>query len=416
MKLRLIFPLLFALAAAKSQQSFVKPASLGVHFFLTDFNTPGRINGKGIGQLFSPDIKAMKPGLAFSYLKGVSSHFDISVTASGSFINYPIKNKPAFGTNCLLLQLIATTNLKLNTDKKFFTPYFTTSVGASKYKDYYGMFIPAGLGLQFNFKNEIYILIQSHYSFALTKNVSDNIYHSIGIAGNIKHSRQTHVLTLPKPQPVNLSLIDRDGDGIFDSDDKCPTIPGVERYEGCPIPDNDNDGINDEEDTCPAVPGLLRYHGCPVPDTDGDGVNDELDNCITEAGPIANHGCPVIDTNLIQKVSAVAQQVFFETGKSILLNASYRPLDEIANLMLSNIASKITIEGHTDNKGDRVANQVLSENRANAVMQYLASKGVDKKRMESIGFGQDSPIADNNTESGRSKNRRVEIKLVLKNN
>jgi hypothetical protein len=58
------------------------------------------------------------------------------------------------------------------------------------------------------------------------------------------------------------------------------TVPGLAKYEGCPIPDTDKDAINDEEDKCPTVAGVARYNGCPVPDTDGDGVNDEEDKCV----------------------------------------------------------------------------------------------------------------------------------------
>jgi hypothetical protein len=77
---------------------------------------------------------------------------------------------------------------------------------------------------------------------------------------------------------------DSDGDGISDPNDKCPTVVGVSRYDGCPIPDSDNDGINDELDKCPNQAGTAKYDGCPVPDTDNDGINDENDKCPTVAG------------------------------------------------------------------------------------------------------------------------------------
>jgi len=413
MKSCLLLFFLYLSTAGKSQQQLVKPSFLGVHFFLTDFNTPVRIKNKGAGQLFNPDIKEMKPGLAFSYLKGISTHFDVSITASGCFIDYPIKNEPVFGSNSLLLQLTAMTSLKLNTDRKFFTPYITAGAGVSKYKEYYGMFMPAGLGLQFNFNHDVYVLIQSHCSFAVTDNVSDNLFHSIGIAGNIKKRKQVHQNTLPKPQLINLSLQDRDGDGIVDSEDQCPTIPGVTRYAGCPIPDSDNDGINDEEDKCPTVYGVAKYAGCPVPDTDGDGVNDEEDYCISVAGLVSNHGCPVIDTAAIQKINTAAKQIFFESGQATLLIESYVSLDAIAKIVADNPNYKVSIEGHTDNRGNKAGNQFLSESRARTVFLYFESKGIGVNRMQSKGFGQDKPIDDNNTIEGRSKNRRVEIKISL---
>ncbi|HXO74596.1 MAG TPA: DUF5723 family protein, partial [Puia sp.] len=84
-------------------------------------------------------------------------------------------------------------------------------------------------------------------------------------------------------------------DGIYDDVDKCPTVAGLKRYNGCPIPDTDGDGINDEEDSCKTVAGLKRYNGCPIPDTDGDGVNDEEDSCKTVAGLKKFNGCPDTD-------------------------------------------------------------------------------------------------------------------------
>jgi outer membrane protein OmpA-like peptidoglycan-associated protein len=90
---------------------------------------------------------------------------------------------------------------------------------------------------------------------------------------------------------------DTDGDGVNDEMDKCISVVGLERYAGCPIPDTDNDGINDEKDKCPKVAGLAKYEGCPIPDTDGDGINDEVDKCPQTAGIAKYDGCPVPDTD-----------------------------------------------------------------------------------------------------------------------
>ncbi|MBK5270689.1 MAG: outer membrane beta-barrel protein, partial [Bacteroidia bacterium] len=90
---------------------------------------------------------------------------------------------------------------------------------------------------------------------------------------------------------------DRDGDGIYDKDDKCPDVPGVKEYDGCPVPDTDGDGINDLEDKCPTVKGVKEYMGCPIPDTDGDGINDKEDKCPTVPGVKEYQGCPIPDTD-----------------------------------------------------------------------------------------------------------------------
>ena len=91
--------------------------------------------------------------------------------------------------------------------------------------------------------------------------------------------------------------------------------------------------------------------------------------------------------------------------------SSYNSLDKLVSIMQKNPSLKLDIEGHTDNTGSRKYNQILSGKRALAIKMYLTQKGVDKERMTASGFGPDKPIASNNTDKGKSKNRRVELKL-----
>jgi len=212
------------------------------------------------------------------------------------------------------------------------------------------------------------------------------------------------VIVVP-PVPVS----DRDGDGIPDTADKCPDVPGIAKYQGCPIPDTDGDGINDELDKCPTVFGLARYQGCPIPDTDGDGVNDEEDKCPSRPGPVSNQGCPVIAKEVIEKINFAAKNVFFATGSFKLLPKSFKSLDEVVRLMKADESLMIDIDGHTDAQGSDESNQVLSDNRAGAVKNYLTEKGIDASRLKSSGFGETKPVADNKTAAGRAKNRRTEM-------
>jgi outer membrane protein OmpA-like peptidoglycan-associated protein len=200
---------------------------------------------------------------------------------------------------------------------------------------------------------------------------------------------------------------DTDKDGINDEADKCPTVPGIERYQGCPIPDTDNDGVNDEEDKCKDVPGLARLQGCPIADRDNDGVNDEEDKCPDVAGPADNGGCPSLETS---KFNASAVQ--FVTGSATLTTKAKKTLDEGAKILNEQFAQlKVEIDGHTDNTGKAEANKTLSQKRADAVKAYLVKKGVAADRLSTVGFGQEQPIADNATADGKAKNRRVEFKV-----
>ena len=206
---------------------------------------------------------------------------------------------------------------------------------------------------------------------------------------------------------------DRDGDGIADADDKCPDAAGTAKYEGCPVPDTDGDGVNDEMDKCPSVAGLAKYEGCPIPDKDSDGVNDEVDKCPTRAGDASNQGCPVIAKEVIEKINFAAKNVFFATGSYQLLAKSNKSLDEVVTLLKADESLMIDIDGHTDAQGSEESNQVLSDNRAGAVKTYFVSKGVAETRLKSAGYGELKPVADNTTSSGRAKNRRTE--MVVRN-
>lgn len=111
----------------------------------------------------------------------------------------------------------------------------------------------------------------------------------------------------------------------------------------------------------------------------------------------------------INKSGSIALEINFETGKSTIKPESQAIVDQIAAMLLSDASLKVSIEGHTDNAGTALANKTLSENRAKAVVQVLVAKGIDKTRLSSRGWGQEKPVADNTTEEGKAKNRRVVI-------
>lgn len=105
----------------------------------------------------------------------------------------------------------------------------------------------------------------------------------------------------------------------------------------------------------------------------------------------------------------VALYINFETGKSEIKAESMPIIDQIATMLKQNPNLKISIEGHTDNVGSEQSNQILSESRAQSVLKALEAKGTDANRLKSKGWGQSKPIANNETEDGKAKNRRVEI-------
>ncbi len=111
----------------------------------------------------------------------------------------------------------------------------------------------------------------------------------------------------------------------------------------------------------------------------------------------------------LNKDGYIALNILFETGKSTIQKESIPIVDQFFELMKSNSALKVSVEGHTDNVGDAASNKKLSNDRAKSVMNALIAKGIAGTRLSFTGWGQEKPVADNRTEDGRVQNRRVEI-------
>lgn len=101
----------------------------------------------------------------------------------------------------------------------------------------------------------------------------------------------------------------------------------------------------------------------------------------------------------------------FKTAKYNIEEKYFQELDNLKSLLVNENEIKIEIAGHTDNNGSELANQLLSENRAKSVKSYLVKNGIDKLRINCVGYGEKQPIADNNSKQGREKNRRIEIEI-----
>lgn len=427
------------MAQTPVKPDYIKRPAIGVHFIMQDFPSATYLRANSLSAAINDKkfakLSEMSPGLAISYWKGVTNHLDFVANVSGSFLKYPYKNRPASTQEKFLMEIDATANAKMLPDNYWVSPYLTAGVGISSYSGYWGTYIPLGTGIQVNLFDETFIHLQSQYRLGISDNSNYHFYWGVGFLGNIGKKRET-----PKVEPVILPTApldtdgdgipdaedacpneagpaslkgcpDKDGDGIADKDDKCPDVKGLAVFQGCPPPDKDGDGIMDSEDKCPDVAGVARFKGCPVPDTDGDGLNDEVDHCPMEAGPASNNGCPEVKQEIIEKVNMAASQIFFASGSAKFTANSYKYMNEVVKVLKEDETLELDIEGHTDNTGSAAINTKLSQSRADAVMKYLVSKGIDAARLTSKGFGPDQPVADNGTAAGKAKNRRVEMKV-----
>ena len=196
---------------------------------------------------------------------------------------------------------------------------------------------------------------------------------------------------------------DADGDGIKDADDACPNVAGVAALNGCP--DADGDGVTDADDACPNAAGSKAMNGCP--DADGDGVADKDDKCPAVAGPASNNGCPEYPLSMLGDYD-----INFDLEKYNIDSADVQRLSTVIKVLLANSDANISIEGHADNTGEESFNNPLSNNRASSIKDYLVNVGVDAGRLSTKAFGESMPKASNDTEEGRAINRRVEFKVV----
>lgn len=190
----------------------------------------------------------------------------------------------------------------------------------------------------------------------------------------------------------------------------CPTeVPAgaLTDANGCAF-DSDMDGVVDGIDMCQMTPEGVAVDsvGCAL-DSDKDAVPDYLDLCpATPLGTIVDKdGCPLSGQNLLSLTG-----VNFDTNKSVLTAEAQTILDEaVALLKETDAVIEVRVEGHTDSTGSDAYNMTLSQQRAEAVVAYLAAQGVDASRLVPVGMGEGFPVANNETAAGRAANRRVDF-------
>ena len=401
---------------AQTPVSYKKRPSLGFGLFLNDMYTADKISRTSLSRVmqsggFTP-ISQMSMGLNVQYFEGISEHVDFMAGLYGTFTKYPFYTRsgiPSSDRSLFLLEADANVNIKLLTDKYTVVPYMTLGVGASMYGGtYFAAQGNTGVGLQVNLGSGTFLNTQMLYRPSISELSYNHTAYTIGIASPIGGEKPEPVKATPPPPPAPAPApVDTDKDGINDENDKCPTVAGVAKYNGCPVPDTDKDGVNDEEDKCPSVPGLARYQGCPIPDTDGDGVNDEEDKCPTIKGSRDNNGCPELKATY----NFDNKKVQFLSGSAVLTKVSKVELNKVVKALNENPTLKLLVEGHTDATGSDKINQPLSLKRANAVKAYLVAQKVDASRLTAEGFGSSQPIADNKTAKGKALNRRVDFKV-----
>lgn len=207
--------------------------------------------------------------------------------------------------------------------------------------------------------------------------------------------------------------VDTDKDGVVDALDKCPATAAGAKIDasGCPL-DTDKDGVIDALDKCPATRegAKVDVSGCPF-DSDRDGVADEKDKCPNSrlGEKVDSTGCQIIV--IVKGAKLTLDGIVFKTGSAQIDAISAPALARAADAILKAPTTQIEIAGFTDNKGKEPTNKNLSQKRADAVKIYLLKLNVPARQIASKGYGSLEPVADNASEEGRAKNRRIEFRV-----
>jgi len=446
---RLFFAMLLLLSFNANAQDENNPWAVGIGVNAVDFYPTGE--NAPLGEYFDEffnlsDHYNFLPSLStISVSRYLSDGF--TLTAAGS-INEIDSFGDASADDLSYYALDGTIKYSFSDliNSRKFDPYLGVGGGYTWVDEIGAGTLNGTLGFNYWFSENVGVNIQTAYKHAFEDYLSTHFQHSVGLA-------------------IKFGGKDTDGDGIYDKDDACPDVPGLEAFNGCP--DSDNDGIEDSKDDCPNEAGLAEFNGCPdtdgdgvadkddncptvaglkalagCPDADGDGVADKDDKCPNEAGPAANNGCPWPDTDgdgvldkddkcpnevgtvanngcpevlptaeVMETLNNYARTILFDTGKSSFKKETDPVLQAMTAIFKEYPQANFSIEGHTDSVGSKSSNQLLSERRANAVRDYLIANGINADRLTAAGFGEANPIDSNSTASGRKNNRRVEVKL-----
>ncbi len=400
--------------------------------------------GAGVYGTTSDSNTGIMPELYFS--RFLSNRFDVLLKGNLGLYNSKLTSNLDMVNGALNLRL------KLFNETQKFRPYLYAGPGFLADNADAGVNFNAGLGSKFYFSPSAAVYLEAGYIHGIettiaNKSVHDNLWKAtIGLEINIGKTRDTDKDGVPDKKdkcpntPTGVAVdqngcpLDSDNDGIADYLDDCPTIAGLTSLKGCP--DSDGDGVADKNDNCPGTAKGVKVDakGCPL-DSDGDGVPDSEDKCPNVAGSKDNNGCPVKeavikevkapketteneevqkeitpDQVIVQNIKVIP--VHFVSNHSYLTDYSKGNLDKLIVTLKSDKAYKVNIFGYADSQGTDEYNLKLSQTRVETVIQYLEQKGIAANRIiHQKAFGKANPVASNDTEEGRLKNRRVEFEI-----
>jgi len=219
---------------------------------------------------------------------------------------------------------------------------------------------------------------------------------AIGCAAEAKMSGSLEAGTAPTASAPPATPPDDDGDGVANADDKCPAEKedgkAPDDKDGCPIQDEDGDGVLGAADKCPKEPETKNEF------EDDDGCPDKK---------------PLV--MLVGQEVKISQKIQFKKGSAGIEDESKPILDAVADVLKKNTDLQLVeVGGHASKEGDAGFNKTLTQKRVDSVSKELVTRGVEKERLFSQGYGFYCPIDQGDTPEALEKNRRVEFKILFR--
>lgn len=414
--LAIIAALIFSFNTSKAQTS-ESPLMAGLSGIFLDYQ--GMLTGD------VTQIKTFDPGITFGAHVYVTDWLNASLNSA--FVpeaTYPIGENQFISTS--LIDVNTMVQLKSNgtflKEDAFLAPYITTGFGLNTASNNVRLYIPAGLGLKVQVTPNFSFAFESIYKQRLGKEKYQHFSHSIGfvfaLPSNrkpVKEDKKKEETFEEKPQVADNALVDTDQDGVPDRDDLCPEVKGKAHYLGCPeeekqeSPSDKTDVAVNKPKPTPITPiGSDKRKPAETEPTGSTNSPEVVDMPEATQEPFKE-----ISSEDLRYLEHAMANIYFEPASDELTFDSYGVLDTVAMILERNPNYDLQVMGHTDNLGDQNTNLVLSIKRAFKVKYYLVyEKDVRLSRITSDGYSSVAPVADNSTEEGRAKNRRVEFKLM----
>jgi OOP family OmpA-OmpF porin len=313
---------------------------LGAKLLFIDYGIPNGVDNLDITN-----------GIELSYLHGFNNFLNLSLP-----FKVGVANVPGDINNRFIVSFDALFQLKYDKAGNKFVPYVFGGGGFVNEDNRSSFNVPMGVGLHYRVGENSIINAQGEYRLSQETD-RNNIQLGLGYIYNfVKADRDGDGVTDSQDKCPDIAgpasgkgCPDTDGDGIIDLKDDCPELKGPKNTNGCP--DTDMDKIPDNEDDCPEVAGLKAFNGCP--DTDGDGIVDAEDACPELAGPETTKGCPDSDNDGVADKDDVCPEM---PGSKLMNGCPDKDGDNIADKddECPELAGPESTMGCPDRDGDSV--------------------------------------------------------------